>query len=571
MASPFRVRRTERGEDAGRASALPRNRGEDRGGTVFLNESPAAHGSWIGPACALVFFFLGCVILPYPGVQNDEAIFAPADYQVPGSSVFLFHRVPLMLMSYLGALKTWIYAPLLWIFPPSSWTVRLPMLLVGALTIWLFVKLLEEIHSPFAALAGGILLATDTMFLVTTCFDWGPVALQHLLLIAALLLLARFALRKSRAGLFWGFFCLGLGLWDKALLFWNLSGLGIAALLVFPRDLRTRFSARNGIVASAGLALGALPLIVYNLSAGFATFRSNSTFRFDEFASKFRSLRGTWDGSALLGYIASLPGQTGQGRAAQGLIERLSYAVHSAFGDHPKNRLEFAFVAAVILALLLWRSPVRKLLLLLFIALAIAWLQMAITKDAGASAHHVVLLWPLAYLFLVIALAEAAVRWGRSAAAVVAAAVLYLAAQNLLVTNQHLYLFARYGSPGSWSDAIYALSDDLGQRRPSQLLLADWGMVNQLVLFHRNALPLAMVDEAFLSAGLSDAEKQRDRDRLEHGLWVGHTPAYRELKQVDVAVVQAATAAGFRKQIVRVISDTHGSAAFEIFRFVPAN
>lgn len=512
------------------------------------------------------------MILPYPGLQNDEVIFAPADYGVPGSSVFevFHHRIPVMLISYLGALKSWLYAGLLHVFPPSCWTVRLPVLLLGAVSVWLFVELLQEIQDSRAAWMGGLLVATDTMYLVTACFDWGPVVLQHLLLIAGLLLIVRFALRAGASALFWGFFCLGLGVWDKALFLWNLSGLAVAALLVFPGELRARLTGRNTALAAAGLVVGALPLLAYNVASGWPTLRSNSSFRFDEFGSKFRSLRGTWDGSAVLGYIASLPGQAGAPREARNIVERLSYSLHSAFGDHPKNRLEWAFVAALIVAAVLWRSTARKKLLFFLLALAIAWLQMAITKDAGASAHHVVLLWPLAYLFLGVALGEAALRWGRLGAAVIAVAVVYLAAGNLLVTNQHLYLFARYGSPRSWTDAIYALSGDLGHAQATEIVVADWGIVNSLVLLQRDRLPLAIADERFLSPEESDSERARDRLRLERGLWVGHTLPYRELNQVNDGVMKAAAAAGFQKQMLRVISDTHGSPAYEIFRFVPA-
>ena len=525
---------------------------------------------WVGCFCALIFFFLGCVILPYPGLQNDEVIFAPADYRVPGSSVFLlFHdRVPVMLMSYLGALKTWLYAGLLNVFPPSCWTVRLPMLLVGAITVWLFFELLRALQDSRAAWIGGLLLATDSMFLVTACFDWGPVALQHLLLVAGLLLITQFILRKRALALFCGFFCLGLGLWDKALFLWNLSGLAVSALVVFPGELRTRLTGRNIALAFGGLVLGALPLITYNVASGWPTLRSNSSFRFDEFSSKFRSLRGTWDGSAVLGYIVSLPGQAGGPRDARNIVERVSYALHGLFGDQAKNRMEWAFLAAVLLAALLWRSAARKKLLFFLLALAIAWFQMAITKDAGASAHHVVLLWPLAYVFIAVVFAEASARWGRLGAPVIAVAVLYLAAQNLLVTNQHLYLFARYGSPRSWSDAIYTLSGDLDQASKAQIVVADWGIVNQLILLHRDRLRLAIADEGFLSPQESDAERQRDRLRLESGLWVGHTLPYRELNQVNESVMKAAATAGFQKQILRLISDSHGSPAFEIFRFV---
>lgn len=526
---------------------------------------------WVGYFCALIFFFLGCVILPYPGLQNDEVIFAPSDYQVPGSSVFhIFNgHVPVMLMSYLGALKTWLYSGILDVFPPSRWTVRLPVLFLGAVTVWLFVELLQEIQGSWAAWLGGLLLATDTMFLVTACFDWGPVAIQHLLIVAGLLLIVRFVLRSGRAVLFWGFFCLGLGLWDKALFEWNLSGLAVAALIVYPAAVRARLTIRNTALAAGGLALGALPLIVYNLVSGWPTLRSNSTFRFDEFASKFRSLRGTWNGSAVLGYIASVPGQAGQPRAAGNILERLSYALHSLTGDHPKNRLEWAFLAAVILTALLWRSSAFKKLLFFLLAIAVAWFQMAITKDAGASAHHVVLLWPLAYLFLAVAFAAAASRWGRVAAGLVTVAVVYLVAQNLLVTNQHFYLFARYGSPRSWTDAIYALSGDLGQARASQIVVADWGIVNSLILLQRNRLPLVLADENFLAPSESGSERQRDRQRLESGLWVGHTPPYREINQVNDSVMKAAAMSGFHKQILRLVSDSHGSPAYEIFRFAP--
>jgi hypothetical protein len=40
------------------------------------------------------------------------------------------------------------------------------------------------------ASVGGLLLATDTIFLFTTSFDWGPVAPQHFLAMAGLALAA---------------------------------------------------------------------------------------------------------------------------------------------------------------------------------------------------------------------------------------------------------------------------------------------------------------------------------------------------------------------------------------------
>src|SRR5450755_3902650 len=126
----------------------------------------------------LGFLMAGCVLLPYAGIQNDEAlvagpIFGPVarDFRIR-----IFHRdIPLMAMDYVGALKSWLYWPIFRLTQPSPTSLRLPVLLIGALTIWLFYRLLEKIAGPRAAVTGCLLLATDTTFLLTTEFDWGPV------------------------------------------------------------------------------------------------------------------------------------------------------------------------------------------------------------------------------------------------------------------------------------------------------------------------------------------------------------------------------------------------------------
>src|SRR5258708_6730763 len=122
-----------------------------------------------------LFIVTGWVLLPYPGLNNDEVLIANTRLSV--SSAF-HHALPFMFMNYLGALKAWLYAPILALFEPSYAAVRWPMLLLGALTIYLFIRVLELMHSSRAAFIGGLLLATDSMFFLTTSFDWAPVPLQ---------------------------------------------------------------------------------------------------------------------------------------------------------------------------------------------------------------------------------------------------------------------------------------------------------------------------------------------------------------------------------------------------------
>ena len=69
-------------------------------------------------AC-LFFFLAGLALIPHAGIENDEVLFAEAIYH-PRAELYAIRigrsHVPLMLISYLGALKSLIYKPLLQAF-----------------------------------------------------------------------------------------------------------------------------------------------------------------------------------------------------------------------------------------------------------------------------------------------------------------------------------------------------------------------------------------------------------------------------------------------------------------------
>src|SRR5579859_2483878 len=93
--------------------------------------------------CA-VFLAMGCAFAPLAGFQTDEAIFASGIYDpatIPYSAQVFHKKLPLMLMPYMGALKAWLYAPILAIFRPTAYSIRIPVLLIGSITIWLFFYL----------------------------------------------------------------------------------------------------------------------------------------------------------------------------------------------------------------------------------------------------------------------------------------------------------------------------------------------------------------------------------------------------------------------------------------------
>ncbi|MGA2879517.1 MAG: hypothetical protein ABSG13_11240 [Bryobacteraceae bacterium] len=497
---------------------------------------------------------------------------------MPTSTVFeahIFHReIPLMLLSYLGALKSWIYFPILTRIRPSYLTIRLPVLLIGTLTVWLFTWFLERAHGRRVAWVGGLLLATDTVFLLTTCFDWGPVALQHLLSLAGMAMLLKFTSTGRRSTLFWGFFWFGLALWDKALFLWLFSGLAVAAVALFPREVWLRCTPRNLGLAAGGLLLGALPLAAYNVAFNFDTFRSNSSFSLSQIPSRLHALRITWSGEILWDYMAHAPWAPGAQREPATELEDVSAEVHSAAGVryHYHNEMEPAFWGGLALLPALWFTRARKTMLFCLIAMLVAWFQMAITKDAGLGAHHVVLLWPLPHWFLAVAFVEAArwrpLQWKHAGTILLACTVLFLAVDNLLLTNEYFYQLASYGPTKNWSDAIFRLSDEAGHIKSHELIVDDWGILNPLVALHRNRLPLVYADQSFLAPGTAENYRQRAIKRVAEEVWIGHTPEFQQWSGVNERIVRVAREAGFEKQLIQTVPDRNGRPVFEIFRFV---
>lgn len=182
---------------------------------------------WAGAALGVLFVALAAPFLDRPGIYNDEALFSSGTFPPYGAvySAKVFQRqVPLMLMSYLGTVKSHLYRAVFAVAPVNPWSVRLPMILVGGATVALFFSLVRRTLGERAAWFSAALLATDATWIVTTRLDWGPVALQHFFLVFGAWCVARFVQDDRYRWLALGFFSFGLGCWDKALFLAPLVG-----------------------------------------------------------------------------------------------------------------------------------------------------------------------------------------------------------------------------------------------------------------------------------------------------------------------------------------------------------
>ncbi|MGO9230713.1 MAG: ArnT family glycosyltransferase [Bryobacteraceae bacterium] len=526
----------------------------------------------IGAAAAIAFFVLsGMAFIGSLGIEADEALPAGPLYR-PKSWYYAWHvghaRIPLMHMSYLGTLKTWIWRPIFEHWGTGVWPLRFPAVLLGAASIWIFYRFLRAIVGARAATIGCIILAADSQYLLTTTFDWGPVALQHLLIGAGVLALVKFRGSGKSLWLAAGFFLFGLAVWDKMLAVWMLSGLAIAALATVPRQILAAWSWRRLAIAALAFFAGALPVVLSGIHDNFAALRENAGRTLDELPKKVTILQRTVDGSALFGYMFAEDEQTPAPRAAANLAERLSEEVSERFG-HPRSSLQLYVCLLALLLAPLARGKDLRAILFALVAMAVAWIQMATTRDAGGSVHHTILLWPLPAMIVAVSFAAASRRLGRAGISAVAVILALLIASDVLVTNEYFRVSVRNGGSRTWSDAIFPLSADLMETRPAAVYCADWNILESLRLLDRGALPLLNGMDPAAAPDVSPANRQYLLDRIATpgAVWVTHLPDFEFFPTVRPRLDRLAASAGFEHRLLRVIRDTRGRPTFEVYRF----
>ena len=525
-----------------------------------------------GLAASGLFILLSTLYIAYAGIQADEALFsAPLfprisnDLPLPS----LPHHLPLMVMTYIGSLKTLLYWPVFRIFGVSAWTLRLPVVLAGAITIFFFFQLARVSAGARAAAIGAFLLATDPVFLLTNTFDWGPVALEHVFLVTGCWFVHAFGSKYGHGddgdGRIWhlaaGFLCWGLALWNKAIFIWALSGIVAGGVLVFWPEIQRCLKPRVLVVAAAAFVAGALPLVVYNLTHGNATVTENAHLDPRSVAGKWVQVQLAANGTSLFGYLTGEESWPNP-KPPRSSRERAATWIHDRLGDHRSTG--FYYVSGVLLLAAPWWWKYRAARFSL-VFMAVAWLMMALTHDAGTSAHHVILLWPFPILFAAVTLASLPWRpLGWAAAGL-------MVAMNLLVLNQYLYQFARDGTGDIWTDAIHPLSASLDEYPGRTFYLIDWGLSDNLNLLHQGRLDLRTATGPLTTDSPTPEQLGEIRDMLDNlsGLILHHVPGHEVFPDVGARLDRAAESLGYVKEVVRIIPDSNGRPMLEILRFDP--
>lgn len=525
--------------------------------------------------CA-IFFAEGFIFIRQAGLQEDEVQFVAAILPplVGRQFVEIGGRVvPLMIATYAGGLKALVYMGIFSVWPPDAWSLRIPMLLTGTLTVFLFFVFFRMVMGDLAALIATTLLVADPVFLILTVLDSGIVTVQHFLLAAALPLFVRFHRTGRRAVLALACFLCGLALWDKATFVWVLAGLGSGLLAVFPRAIRPHLTAGRILVAFVFVLLGALPLIYYtattprDAASGMGGFETPTL-------QKLRILIKTLDGSSLFGFVTRDPVIAEQRPAETGL-ERAAAWLSNAAGHPWHDGLPWAALASAGLIPFLGPGPVRRLMLFCVVAFAAGWLVMLPFAMGGGGSHHVILLWPLPQMLVAAGVCALLSPISRARPAILFALVVPLALSCVLATNEYYAQLVLFGTPDYWSDAIYPLHRLLARAPATGIYTLDWGIEGPLRCLGRGRLPLRSSPAAHLLLAPGPAEFPRRGIeaivQLPHQLFVYYVNPSRHVSPALERVRDAARASGLGEELVAQVADRNGRPVYRVVRFVPAS
>lgn len=215
--------------------------------------------------CLCLFIAIGSYDISAPGLYYDEALFVNA---ASGGVTDLFvHKrvagVPVMLMPYIGALKAWLYFPIFKLFGIDLVTIRLPVVLLGALAMALTWRYVQQQFGTLAGVLFVLMASVEPSSVFHSRLDWGPTALMMVFRAGLLLALTNWFATGERRSLKWALIWVGFGLFDKLNFIWIATSALTAGLLVYPdRYVQGRVLNKRAMLIWLGWGLLALGLFV---------------------------------------------------------------------------------------------------------------------------------------------------------------------------------------------------------------------------------------------------------------------------------------------------------------------
>jgi len=422
---------------------------------------------------ACIFIFLATYRIQLPGLYYDEVNFVNASQGAPDNT-FIYMKlgsVPLLIMPYLGALKAWIYAPVFHLFGVSPLTVRLPAILLAAVTLLIFYCAIRDALGLIWAVVTIWIMAVDPANLFPSRLDWGPTVLMHFF--QAVILALWFSYRKNpqlwKPVMILG--CFGLGFFDKFNFVWFLLAFTAGIILCYPASLLTLWSSLSRLARWLAIILILVGFgVIVDVTLPLLHFQPTKVHTAG-LEVKWGALLSTLSGRAVAGFIF--------GNASE-IIPYVPFWLIITDGFLGLGCLFLPMSDPVA------RENRRNGFFCLLVGFLV-FIQITMTPQAGGP-HHYSMIFPfplLAFAFFAKSLySQVASKYFRAFAAVIfgcaAMCIFFVNSHNTAIYLSHFRTSLHYNP--RWSPEIYSLSEYINEHGfdGNRIISTDWGLHDQL-------------------------------------------------------------------------------------------
>ena len=537
-----------------------------------------------------VYLFFSLSDLDLPGLQYDEVLFANAALgNLDGSFVawettVAGYRLPVMLMPYLGAVKAYLYYPIFKLCGPGVAAVRLPVILLGLVTLIFTYALVRQTLGPCTALVGVVLLASDPTFIFMQKTDWGPIALMMALKVSSLYFVFRWINQGDALWLGVACFLMGIGVFDKIIFVWYVVALSAALPLCFWSSFKERLTIKSGGLALLGFLAGCFPFIVFTIKTQGDSLTNPNLFhlsRLQDFMLRWNVLIGTLNGTAVYNFFNN---ELLQNLAP--LLKRENGAglrsTLAAIGETIAHNGTFQFagliLSIIVIAVLLKKGQLQfRSSVLFYLVLLASMIGMIFMTPGATGIQHFVSVYPFSHLVIASALCQSEGldkvplrRWFPSYRLTGFALGLLFIISQLYADVRYLQSLRRTGGVGIWSDAIYRLAEYTQDHPDKYYALMDWGFSNQLLVLTQGRIKK---EESFVSIKDSPNEEEK-MSRMCHllersnTLFIFHAKKYEIFPLLDT-FSQALQKCQRRAQLIETFYQRDRQPVYLIYEVLP--
>lgn len=181
----------------------------------------------------IIYFIMALTKLEYPGLSYDEMNFANLALGINDDLFSLkLGKVPYHIMEYIGALKSYIYYFIFKIFGVSVYTIRIPLIICGGISLILIYKITKNItDNKYIAFAVTLCFATDSTYIIQHHFDLGPTVIEMFIKCFVLFLLNEYYIHGKKRMIIKINILLFLGMFNKLTFIWFINAI-FAGLIV---------------------------------------------------------------------------------------------------------------------------------------------------------------------------------------------------------------------------------------------------------------------------------------------------------------------------------------------------